>query len=84
MLKKTMKKKDDKPKKRYRTNNDLPSEAVRVILGMTHWNEKKRTTVRSARDYEWIASSYSMKEITEQIPPTNNNGRKLDFLKCAL
>jgi len=83
-----------KRKKKYRTNNDLPSEAVGLILGMTHWNAKKRTTVRSARNYEWIASSYSMKndsienKIQKNHPLSeadhHGGGAKLDFLKCAM
>ncbi len=83
-MRQALKIKGIEPKKRYRSNNDLPSETVRLILGMTHWNEKRRTTVRSARDYEWIASSYYMKEKAEQSPSTNDNGGKLHFLKCAL
>jgi len=76
-IKAAMKKTDTKPMKRYRSNDDLPAEAVRLILGLTHWNEKKRTTVRSARAYEWIVSSYSM---TKQ-PTQSKSSEKLDFLK---
>jgi len=83
-LKKAGKKMDDsnKRKKRYQSNNDLPPEAVRVILGLTHWDSKKRTTIRSARDYEWISCSYSMKS-TEHTE-SECHGGKLDFLKCAM
>lgn len=82
-IKKVVKKEGSKKrKKKYRSNNELPSEAVRLILGMTHWNEKKRTTVRSARNYEWIASSYSMKN-AEHFSYEDHGG-KLDFLKCAM
>jgi len=76
-IKAAMKKTDTKPMKRYRSNDDLPAEAVRLILGLTHWNEKKRTTVRSARAYEWIVSSYSMKK----QPTQSKSSEKLDFLK---
>ena len=71
-----------KRKKRYRSNQDLPSQVVRLILGLTHWNEKKRTTIRSARDYEWVASSYSMKNAKDD-DVSRITGGKLDFLKCA-
>jgi serine/threonine protein kinase len=81
-LKKAIKKDNDKRKKRYRSNNELPSEAVRLILGMTHWNEKKRTSVRSARAYEWIASSYTMKNASHT--QSEEHGAKLDFLECAM
>ena len=73
--------KHKKRPKQYRKNKDLPDEAVRLILGLTHWNEKKRTTVRSARDYEWITSSYSMKSSGRA---QSNQRAKLDFLKCAM
>jgi len=72
----------NKRKKRYVSNKDLPTQAVRLILGLTHWNEKKRTTVRSARDYEWVSSSYFMKNENE-CDPFGMKGGKLDFLKCA-
>ena len=68
--------------KRYRSNQDLPPQVVRLILGLTHWNEKKRTTIRSARDYEWIASSYCMKNAKDD-DQSRIRGGKLDFLKCA-
>jgi len=84
-IKAAVKKNDTKPKKRYRSNDDLPAEAVRLILGMTHWNEKKRTTVRSARNYEWIASSYSMKGQNKESPSSDGDStRKLDFLNCDI
>ncbi len=72
----------NKRQKRYRYNKDLPPNAVRLILGLTHWNEKKRTTVRSARDYEWVNSSYSMKS-SKAYDPFGVQGGDLDFLKCA-
>lgn len=81
-LKKAIKKDDDRRKKVYRSNNDLPSEAVRLILGMTHWNEKKRTTVRSARSYEWVASSHSAQNMRHD--PSEDSGGKLNFLNCAM
>jgi len=95
-VKKAITKKDTgttkKRKKKYRADNDLPTEAVRLILGMTHWNAKKRTSVRSARSYDWIASSYSMKnsnsssssEEHDTSPLSEDHGAKLDFLKCAM
>jgi len=69
--------------KKYRSNRDLPPAAVRLISGLTHWNEKKRTSVRSARDYEWITSSFSM-ENSEGYPFEIHGNHHLDFLKCAM
>lgn len=64
-------------KKKYRYTKELPAEASRVVLGLTHWNEVQRTTVRSARNFEWIAGSYSLRDI--QV-----NKGDLDYLRCAL
>ena len=73
---------DQQREKKYRLNKDLPEEAVRLVLGLTHWNEKKRTTIRSAREYEWIASSYSMKTATHHGFEDHGN-TNLNFLKCS-
>ncbi len=72
----------NKRHKRYRYNKDLPNQTVRLILGLTHWNEKKRTTVRCARHYEWVNSSYSMKD-SKAYDPFGVQGGDFDFLKCA-
>lgn len=69
--------------KRYKQNSQLPQEATRLILGLTHWNESKRTTIRSARDYKWISTSYTM-ENSEGYPFTAHGNLELDFLKCAM
>jgi len=76
-------KKNEKPKrkKRYCSNADLPKPAIRLILGLTHWNQTKRTTVREARTYEWIASSFSAKE--DQYDKASYTGQGLKYLKCA-
>lgn len=83
-LKKTMGKNKSKRKKRYKYTSDLPREAAKVVLGLTHWNEVSRTTVRSARNYEWITSSYCMKDERGIHPASNEHHAKLDFLNCAL
>jgi serine/threonine protein kinase len=64
-------------KKKYRYTKELPIEASKVVLGLTHWNEVQRTTVRSARIFEWIAESYSLRDI-----PVKKGD--LDYLRCAL
>eukprot|EP01083_Nonionella_stella_P126883 384320_1 len=46
-----------KRKKKYRSNEDLPNDAKRLVLGLTHWDEKKRTTIREALAYEWISNT---------------------------
>eukprot|EP00557_Chaetoceros_sp_GSL56_P003841 CAMPEP_0176497746 /NCGR_PEP_ID=MMETSP0200_2-20121128/11901_1 /TAXON_ID=947934 /ORGANISM="Chaetoceros sp., Strain GSL56" /LENGTH=515 /DNA_ID=CAMNT_0017895805 /DNA_START=75 /DNA_END=1619 /DNA_ORIENTATION=+ len=73
----------NKMKKRYKYTRELPSEAAKVVLGLTHWNERIRTTVRSARNYEWIRSSYCMKDEKEPMSSNEHHG-EINFLKCAL
>jgi hypothetical protein len=77
------KNKDKKRKKRYKYTRELPAEAAKVVLGLTHWNERNRTTVRSARNYEWIQSSYFMKDEKDTIVSNEHHG-EINFLKCAL
>lgn len=83
LKKKFSKKENASRKKRYKYTSQLPKEAAKVVLGLTHWNERSRTTVRSARNFEWIQSSYSMKDENEH-PSSNDHRGKIDFLKCAL
>jgi hypothetical protein len=82
-LKKSLGKDKDKRKKRYKPTSALPREAAKVVLGLTHWNEVTRTTVRSARNYEWIKSSHTTKDEISH-PSSNDHHGKIDFLKCAL
>lgn len=70
-------------KKKYRYTKDLPKEASRLCVGLTHWREVERTTVRSARSYEWIASSITMKNEKDPDGIREHRG-KIDYLKCAL
>lgn len=74
----------DKRQKRYKFTSDLPREASKVVMGLTHWKESVRTTVRSARNYEWIKSSFTMKQENSNHPTSNDHNAKFDFLKCAL
>lgn len=79
------KEKGNTRKKKYRYTKDLPKEASKLVLGLTDWDERKRTTVRSARHYEWIKLSYSMqREAAHAKPAFNEHHGKIDFLKCAL
>lgn len=74
----------DKRQKRYKFTSDLPREASKVVMGLTHWKETVRTTVRSARNYEWIKSSFTMKKENANHPTSNDHNAEFDFLKCAL
>jgi len=70
-------------KKRYKSTSELPKEASKVVLGLTHWIERDRTTVRSARNFEWIQSSYYMKNEKDH-PSSNDHKGEINFLECAL
>lgn len=85
-LKKKMAKDKEKIRKRkYRRTSDLPKEASKVVLGLTHWNERSRTTIRSARNFEWIKQSYTMKSEKGRVESVaNEHHGKIEFLKCAL
>ncbi len=77
--------KDKIKKKKYRRTSDLPKAASKVVLGLTHWNERSRTTIRSARKYEWIKLSYSMQSAEGHVESgASEHHGKIDFLKCAL
>ena len=41
----------NKPKKRIRYSTELPKELSTLVLGLTHWDANKRTTVRAAKAY---------------------------------
>ncbi len=72
-------------KKKYRRTSDLPRAASKVVLGLTHWNERSRTTIRSARKYEWIKLSYSMQSEEGHVESVaSEHHGEIHFLKCVL
>jgi len=84
-LKAKVGKNKNKRKKNYRRTKNLPKEASRLVLGLTHWNEKKRTTIRSARNFQWIKGSFSMQNSQGRSESESNEHHgKINFLKCAL
>jgi len=54
-------KKGSNPKriKKYRLGEDLPGEVGDLVEILTHYNSRKRATVRSATDHPWIKMSVS-------------------------
>lgn len=83
LKKKFSKKENLARKKRYKLTSELPNEASKVVIGLTHWIERNRTTVRSARNFEWILSSYYMQN-ERDCPSSNDHKGEINFLKCAL
>lgn len=79
-----------KRKKQYRSNAELPNDAKRLVFGLTHWDETKRTSVRAALSYEFIASQNVLDDGPTSGQEEKGNGlvsrhgEKLDFLPCAL
>jgi len=73
--------------KRYRSNEDLSNNARRLVLGLTHWNDAKRTTVRAALSYEWVrednADLEGEKSGVNEVK-SSEHGDKVKYLKCAL
>lgn len=69
-----LKKKDDKPRKRYRSSTDIPIEVVRLIKCMTQPNASIRMTVRDARLHPYI---------DEVIGGNVAFKKETIFLKCA-
>eukprot|EP00978_Attheya_sp_CCMP212_P011260 scaffold27679_cov49-Attheya_sp.AAC.2 len=72
-------KKDAKPKNVYRRNKDLPMEASRLVRGLTHWDPRKRTTVRAARSFPWVSDLLS----NEEHDIEQEEGGHVQFLDCA-
>lgn len=75
-LKKEKKGAPKKRRKKYRSSTEFPSEVTRLVKGLTHWNPKDRTTVRTARLYPWVndALEDSGQEWTR---------KGVEYLKCA-
>jgi len=60
-LKSRVRKVSSNPKqiKKYRLGEDLPEEVGDLVEILTHYNSRKRATVRSATDHPWIKLSAS-------------------------
>lgn len=90
--------KKGKKAKRFRTNDELPGEAASLVGGLTHWDQRKRTTVRAARTYAWVADAFENLEhlqnkgkvaANEDVDcgscvSSKDHGGRIQYLKCAL
>jgi serine/threonine protein kinase len=63
-------------KKQFRYQQDLPEEVRFLILGLTHFDPQKRTSVRSALGSSWFGSTIA--------PPTQRMEEPVSFLHCVL
>lgn len=74
--------KNPKRSKTYRSSDELPNDVKELIRELTHYDSRKRATVRSAASYPWVLSDVAYSEHT-QCPPSKHLGPIL-YLKCAL
>ena len=77
-LKRRVKKSHKKRVKKYRLSDDLPEEVNNLVQILTHYNSRKRATVRSVTKHHWInlsATSSSGKEV--------EHGGPIVYLKCG-
>mmetsp|Transcript_6157 Transcript_6157/g.9705 ORF Transcript_6157/g.9705 Transcript_6157/m.9705 type:complete len:451 (-) Transcript_6157:158-1510(-) len=77
-LKRRVKKSHKKRVKKYRLSDDLPEEVSNLVQILTHYNSRKRATVRSVTKHPWInlsSTSSSGKEVEHRGP--------IVYLKCG-
>lgn len=56
-------KKSKKQEIRFRKSGQCPKDAILLIRGLTHWDPKKRTTVRAARYFPWVIGTHDENKI---------------------
>jgi serine/threonine protein kinase len=84
-LVKAIKKRRQKNTKRpkvYRSSDELPNDVKELIRELTHYDSRKRATVRSAASHPWILSDIAYSEHA-QCPPSKHLSPIL-YLKCAV
>jgi len=74
-------------KKRFRRTDEVPKEVRKLILGLTLWNEQKRTTIRAAQSSPWIALKEGETVFFPERQDNNANSSRsridfLSFVKC--
>mmetsp|Transcript_5338 Transcript_5338/g.13360 ORF Transcript_5338/g.13360 Transcript_5338/m.13360 type:complete len:110 (+) Transcript_5338:896-1225(+) len=80
-IKKCIKKDSQKRAKKYRQSFDLPAGVNELIQILTHYNAKRRATVRSVTRHPWIEMS--------ALPSQQAKGKELEhggpvvYLKCS-
>lgn len=80
-LKKRIKKNTNERPKKYRQSHDLPAEVNELIQILTHYNSRKRATVRSVTHHPWIEGP--------EVPISQSKGKELEhggpviYLNCG-
>ena len=69
--------------RRYRSSADLPHDVRNLIHGLTHYDPRRRATVRSATRHPWFESSSSSSAGADDASPELGHGGPISYLKCA-
>ncbi len=80
-LKKRVKKDDNKRAKKYRLSSDLPNDLKDLVQALTHYNPRKRATVRSVTRHPWIKSAPTCSSRTECSE--SQHGGPIVYLQCG-
>ena len=70
----------------YRHRNELPPDVSEVISSLTHFDSRRRCTVRNARNLPWIAEKEE--DVTEgessvMALPCMKAGGPITYLRCS-
>lgn len=71
--------------KQYKSSDELPIDAKDLIRKLTHYDSRKRATVRHAASSPWILSdvSFSMESQQNLSLPLLKHGGPIVYLKCG-
>jgi len=87
LRKKGKEKKNDqarKIKKRFKRGDELPKDAAILVRALTHWDPRKRVTVRAARSYPWVQQEKNnTDEQNDSKISLSMSGGKMQQLHCV-
>ena len=69
--------------KRYRASSDLPGDVVGLIRDLTHYDSRRRATVRSMTRHPWIVETSSSSSSSSSSCPEAEHGGPIAYLKCG-
>lgn len=69
--------------KKYRSSDDLPNDVKDLIRGLTHYDGRKRATVRSATAHPWILSGVGSMEEETTKDIVLDHGGPIVYLNCS-
>ena len=68
--------------KRYRASSDLPGDVKGLIRDLTHYDSRRRATVRSMTRHPWIVETSSSSSSSSSCPEAEHGG-PIAYLKCG-